>query len=238
MAEFNAPGTVLRDFDGRQPSGPPEAGERAEEAEIVEVNGGGELPRSNIPAAPLAPFGQVDRPSPTLMNVVATVDLSIRLDLKKIALHVRSAEFNPKRFAGVVLRIREPRTTAFLFASGKMVVMGAKSAAAANLAARKFARIVQRLGFDAKFVGFKVQKMVGRADLQRPVSLEQLAVAHAQFSTYEPELFGGLIYRMVVPRVVLLIFVNGKIVVTGAKNTKDVDVAVDQIVPILRGFLK
>ena len=34
---------------------------------------------------------------------------------------------------------------------------------------------------------------------------------------YEPELFPGLIYRMTQPKIVLLIFVSAKIVVTGAK---------------------
>ena len=34
---------------------------------------------------------------------------------------------------------------------------------------------------------------------------------------YEPELFPGLIYRMVQPRIVLLIFVSGKIVLTGTR---------------------
>jgi hypothetical protein len=32
---------------------------------------------------------------------------------------------------------------------------------------------------------------------------------------YEPELFPGLIYRMQLPKVVLLIFVSGKVVLTG-----------------------
>ena len=32
---------------------------------------------------------------------------------------------------------------------------------------------------------------------------------------YEPELFPGLIYRMKVPKIVLLIFVSGKVVLTG-----------------------
>lgn len=36
--------------------------------------------------------------------------------------------------------------------------------------------------------------------------------------SYEPELFPGLIYRMVKPRIVLLIFVSGKVVLTGAWN--------------------
>lgn len=33
---------------------------------------------------------------PTLQNIVATVNLDCRLDLKTIALHARNAEFNPK----------------------------------------------------------------------------------------------------------------------------------------------
>lgn len=37
-------------------------------------------------------------------------------------------------------------------------------------------------------------------------------------SSYEPELFPGLIYRMVKPRIVLLIFVSGKVVLTGKET--------------------
>lgn len=33
---------------------------------------------------------------PTLQNIVATVNLDCRLDLKTIALHARNAEYNPK----------------------------------------------------------------------------------------------------------------------------------------------
>ncbi|CAB4316178.1 unnamed protein product [Prunus armeniaca] len=44
----------------------------------------------------------------------------ISLDLRQIALQARNAEYNPKRFAAIILRIREPKTTALIFASGKM----------------------------------------------------------------------------------------------------------------------
>lgn len=36
---------------------------------------------------------------------------------------------------------------------------------------------------------------------------------------YEPELFPGLIYRMTKPKIVLLVFVSGKIVLTGKKKS-------------------
>uniref|UniRef100_A0A8R1I4Y7 TATA-box-binding protein n=2 Tax=Caenorhabditis japonica TaxID=281687 RepID=A0A8R1I4Y7_CAEJA len=197
-------------------------------------------PQSNIAAThiPQTPISAIDIPMPALQNIVSTVNLGVPLDLKKIALHARNAEYNPKRFAAVIMRIREPRTTALIFSSGKMVCTGAKSEEASRLAARKYARIVQKLGFNAKFTEFMVQNMVGSCDVRFPIQLEGLCITHAQFSTYEPELFPGLIYRMVKPRVVLLIFVSGKVVITGAKTKKDIDDAFGQIYPILKGFKK
>jgi transcription initiation factor TFIID TATA-box-binding protein len=122
---------------------------------------------------------------PTLQNIVATVNLSARLDLKTIALHARNAEYNPfvalsglfvamltrsrKRFAAVIMRIREPKTTALVFASGKMVVTGAKSEDDSKLASRKYARIIQKLGFNAKFSDFKIQNIVGSCDIKFPI---------------------------------------------------------------------
>ncbi|KAG5062264.1 hypothetical protein JHK85_003447 [Glycine max] len=42
-----------------------------------------------------------------------------------------------RRFAAVIMRIRDPKTTALIFASGKMVCTGAKSEQQSKLAARK-----------------------------------------------------------------------------------------------------
>ncbi|GMR61318.1 hypothetical protein PMAYCL1PPCAC_31513, partial [Pristionchus mayeri] len=198
------------------------------------------LPQSAIPShlPPLSATLTLDIDMPTLQNIVSTVNLGVKLDLKKIALHARNAEFNPKRFAAVVMRIREPRTTALIFSSGKMVCTGAKSEEGSRLAARKFARIVQKIDFPVTFTEFKIQNMVGSSDVRFPIQLEGLCVTHPQFSTYEPELFPGLIYRMVKPRVVLLIFVSGKVVITGAKCKKEIDEAFTKIYPILRGFKK
>jgi len=204
---------------------------------------------SSSPAAPVAPtptpltleqqhITAVEGIVPTLQNIVATVNLDCRLDLKTIALHARNAEYNPKRFAAVIMRIRDPKTTALIFASGKMVVTGAKSEDDSRLASRKYARIVQKLGFDAKFSEFKIQNIVGSCDVKFPIRLEGLAYSHGQFSSYEPELFPGLIYRMIKPKVVLLIFVSGKIVLTGAKIREEIYTAFNTIYTVLCEFRK
>ncbi|KAL0029866.1 hypothetical protein WJX77_004460 [Trebouxia sp. C0004] len=176
---------------------------------------------------------------PTLQNIVATVNLSCKLDLKTIALKARNAEYNPKRFAAVIIRIREPKTTALVFASGKMVVTGAKSEKNSETAAKKFAKIVKQCDFpDVKFQDFKLQNIVGSCDVKFPIRLEGLAYAHGLFSSYEPELFPGLIYRMKVPKIVLLIFVSGKVVLTGAKFKEEIYQAFEQIYPVLGMFRK
>ncbi|ENN80957.1 hypothetical protein HUJ04_010497 [Dendroctonus ponderosae] len=195
-------------------------------------------PSTPSPMTPMTPHSADPGIVPQLQNIVSTVNLSCKLDLKKIALHARNAEYNPKRFAAVIMRIREPRTTALIFSSGKMVCTGAKSEEDSRLAARKYARIIQKLGFPAKFLDFKIQNMVGSCDVKFPIRLEGLVLTHSSFSSYEPELFPGLIYRMVKPRIVLLIFVSGKVVLTGAKVRQEIYEAFDNIYPILKSFKK
>jgi len=204
--------------------------------QAVQVNGNGVTPAT--PAATPGATQAVSGIVPTLQNIVATVNLDCRLDLKTIALHARNAEYNPKRFAAVIMRIREPKTTALIFASGKMVVTGAKSEDDSKLASRKYARIIQKLGFNAKFTDFKIQNIVGSCDIKFPIRLEGLASKHHNFSSYEPELFPGLIYRMIKPKIVLLIFVSGKIVLTGAKVREEIYQAFEMIYPVLQDFKK
>jgi len=227
-------------YKTRPPSQPPQAQSQTSST----AAGPSTPPTTSVPATPgvltleQQHITAVEGIVPTLQNIVATVNLDCRLDLKTIALHARNAEYNPKRFAAVIMRIRDPKTTALIFASGKMVVTGAKSEDDSRLASRKYARIVQKLGFDAKFSEFKIQNIVGSCDVKFPIRLEGLAYSHGQFSSYEPELFPGLIYRMIKPKVVLLIFVSGKIVLTGAKVREEIYTAFNTIYTVLCEFRK
>lgn len=80
-------------------------------------------------------------------NCVATVNLDCTLNLQSINFRTRNSEYNPSRFHGVVMRIRDPRCTALIFQSGKIVCTGARNEYDANLGSRKFARIIQKLGY-------------------------------------------------------------------------------------------
>lgn len=99
-------------------------------------------------------------------------------------------------------------------------------------AARQFAKIIQKLGFNVKFTSFTIQNIVGSCDVHFNISLEGLSVNNS-YCNYEPEVFPGLIFRMVKPKIVLLIFVSGKIVLTGAKKKEQIFEAFEKIYPTL-----
>lgn len=171
---------------------------------------------------------------PTLQNIVSTVDLKCKLDLKTIALNARNTEYNPKRFAAAIMKIRNPKTTALIFSSGKMVCTGAKSEEDSKKAAKKYAKTIKNMGFDVRFTDFKVQNIVASADVGFAIRLESLSHRHSEFCQYEPEIFPGLIYRIYQPKVVVLIFVSGKIVLTGAKTREQIKEAYNNILPALQ----
>ena len=168
-----------------------------------------------------------------IVNIVASVDYGCDLDLLKIATGVRNAEYNPKRFPAVTIRIQEPKATALAFSNGKVNIVGSQDEAAAKLAYRKFGRIFKQLGFNVKSNSFKISNIVAVLNCRFPIHLESLATAHKDFVSYNPEIFAGLIYTIEKLNATLLIFVTGSIVVTGTKTIKDIYEAVKFIYPIL-----
>ena len=74
----------------------------------------------------------------------------------------------------------------------------------------------------------KIQNIVASANLDGLIDLERSAYTLGR-TMYEPEQFPGLIYRMDVPKVVILLFASGKLVCTGAKQEEDVYEAVTKL---------
>ncbi len=75
-----------------------------------------------------------------------------------------------------------------------------------------------------------IQNIVASSDLENRINLTTTAITLGLDRVeYEPEQFPGLVYRMVEPKVVILLFSSGKLVCTGGKNPEDVGVAVDKV---------
>ena len=169
-------------------------------------------------------------------NVVATATLGQKLDLIAIMKVFRNVEYRPKKFPGLVFRLKRPKTATLIFSTGKMVCTGAKSEKLARSAIRK---VVKELKGNGIIILGKpvivIQNIVASANLHGKIDLETAADIMDNVM-YEPEQFPGLIYRMAEPKVVILIFASGKLVCTGGKSAELVDVAVVKLYGILKDF--
>jgi len=175
-------------------------------------------------------FGDLDAPiSVKIENIVATVSAEQEFDLEYIDKVLPNVEYNPDQFPGLVFRLDNPKATALIFKSGKMVVTGVKSTDELIRAVKKIVRTLSKYGVEVYGrLRIQIQNIVASAVLGVEVLLEKAAFL-LENSMYEPEQFPGLIYRMSDPHVVLLIFSSGKMVVTGAKSEEEVYSAVRKI---------
>lgn len=67
-------------------------------------------------------------------NVVATASFGRTIDLARVVINTPHSLYEPEHFPGVIMRRRDPKCTILLFASGKLVCVGANSVEAASAA--------------------------------------------------------------------------------------------------------
>ncbi|GAB4306459.1 MAG: TATA-box-binding protein [Methanobacteriaceae archaeon] len=154
-------------------------------------------------------------------NIVASATLGKSLELKQVAPALEGVEYNVENFPGLVYKLKEPKTAALIFGSGKLVCTGAKSIEDSKKAIHIAVDKMRSLDPDIpKEFEIKIQNIVASANLGKTLNLEAVALG-LENTEYEPEQFPGLVYRLSDPKVVLLLFGSGKVVCTGAKTFDD-----------------
>ena len=164
-----------------------------------------------------------------IVNVVTSATLNQKIDLNAVVKGYPGVEYRPEQFPGLVFRLKRPKTATLIFNSGKMVCTGARSEKESKRAVMKVIRELKKSGII--IIGkpeLKIQNIVASVNLAGVIDLERSAYSLGR-TMYEPEQFPGLIYRMDVPKVVILLFASGKLVCTGAKHEEDVYEAVTKL---------
>ena len=173
-----------------------------------------------------------------IVNVVVSSSIGREVSLKQLAVTLDGAEYNPQRFPGLVYRTTNPKAAALLFRSGKLVCTGGKSFDEARKGVENAVQALKNVGVDVSGTPeITVQNVVATADLHSFLNLNAIAVGLGLENVeYEPEQFPGLVYRLAKPKMVILLFSSGKLVITGGRKLEDVASAVDQFVKELKGL--
>jgi transcription initiation factor TFIID TATA-box-binding protein len=169
-----------------------------------------------------------------VVNIVVSTSLEHDIPLEKMAATLSNTEYNPEQFPGLVIRIKEPKTSALIFSSGKVVCTGARSMDKVHESIKKIIKSLEKIKIKITIKPeIKIQNIVASGSVGMDLNLNDLAMK-LENTEYEPEQFPGLVYKLAEARATFLLFSNGKIVCTGTKSEKEVHVALDMLIVNLK----
>lgn len=189
------------------------------------------VPAAEQPAEADAPVIDI-----VINNVVCSFSVRCHLNLRHIAMSAANVEY--RRENGMLtMKIRQPYTTASMWSSGKVTCTGATSEETAKLAARRYARILQKLGFRVKFMNYRVVNVLGTCTMPFAIKLIPFSQNNRAIASYEPELHPGVTYKIKDLKATLKIFSTGSITVT-APSVANVQQAIEHIFPLVYEYRK
>jgi transcription initiation factor TFIID TATA-box-binding protein len=169
-----------------------------------------------------------------IVNIVVSTSLEHDIPLEKMAATLSNTEYNPEQFPGLVIRIREPKTSALIFSSGKVVCTGARTLDKVEDSLKQIIKSLEKIDIKIKIQPkINVQNIVASGSVGMDLNLNVLAMK-LDNTEYEPEQFPGLVYKLPQAKATFLLFSNGKIVCTGTKSEAQVGEAVDKLIENLK----
>ena len=172
-----------------------------------------------------------------IVNIVVSTSLEHDIPLEKMAATLSNTEYNPEQFPGLVIRIKDPKTSALIFSSGKVVCTGARTMEDVHEAIKKIIKSLEKIGIKIKIEpDIKIQNIVASGSVGMALNLNTLAMK-LDNTEYEPEQFPGLVYKLPEDKATFLLFSNGKIVCTGTKSEEEVLRVLEKLIKNLKKVL-
>jgi len=155
-----------------------------------------------------------------IVNIVALGNLNHTLNLYELASVIPNMEYEPEQFPGAILKFKEPKVSMLLFKNGKVICSGASKEDQIAMAIYKASKLVHELQKEVKIqknANYTVVNLVATANLNMTIDLFNTALKLNNVE-YEPEQFPGAILKIHDPKITLLLFKNGKLIIAGAKS--------------------
>lgn len=171
-----------------------------------------------------------------IVNIVVSTNLEHAIPLEKMAATLSNTEYNPEQFPGLVIRIKEPKTSALIFSSGNVVCTGARNMGQVDEAIQQIIKSLEKISVTITVTPvIAVQNIVASGSIGMKLNLNVLAM-RLENTEYEPEQFPGLVFKLNEAKATFLLFSNGKVVCTGTKSEDEVHRAMKMLVERLQEF--
>ena len=161
----------------------------------------------------------------TIINIVACARVADSIDLESMSAGFTNCTFSKRKFPGAVWSIENPKSTALIFSTGKVVLTGHHRTRDVAVSLHVLLQEFQKVGISCYHDPQPtITNIVCTYDLGFPVNLIRIVTAlmDSEMVEYEPEAFPGLVCRISDPRLVFLLFSSGKLVIAGGKTLDEV----------------
>jgi len=164
-------------------------------------------------------------------NIIAYAMIADELDIHRIAEKIPGFMYDPTEFLGLTIKLDEPNVAVLLLPNGKVICTGAKKIEDIESSIKQVVNRIKSIGVKIKSkINIETQNIVASFDLNKELDLSLISKGLLLENTsYEPDQFPGLIYKMDEMGAILLIFSSGKIVCTGVKNLEDASKAIEMM---------
>jgi transcription initiation factor TFIID TATA-box-binding protein len=98
-------------------------------------------------------------PEIAIVNIVASGDLGVHVDLNMAALVMEYAMYEPEVFPGLIYRLQDPRAVFLIFSTGKIVCTGIKNEESVGEAVQKLKKEIEEMDLtvDTEYSGQEYQ---------------------------------------------------------------------------------
>ena len=150
-----------------------------------------------------------------ITNVVACADLSCNIDLRALANTCANCIYDPKKFSSVMWKSRTVGGLCMVFSNGKIMVNGKVTCVKdCKRRLRRYARLIQRLGWQVRLKKIKVCTISAHFKMDDTPNLPNIARRYD--GRYDPDRFPALHFSH--DGISYTVFHTGTILMTGIKK--------------------
>ncbi len=170
-----------------------------------------------------------------VQNMVVSCNLfTNNCSVKKVVNNLKDVQYDPNKFPGACIRLKEPKVSILIFDSGRIVISGLKNKKMIKKVIRILKNKLKSFGVTfSKSPVWKVQNIVVSGDVGFPLNLNKI-IYGLNKAEYNPEQFPGLVYKPINSKLSFLLFNTGKIVCTGGNNIENINKGVKELIKNLK----
>ncbi len=90
------------------------------------------------------------KPTYRVVNIVASADLQMDLDLYALAKVSHDVDYEPEQFPGAIFKLHEPKAALLLFKNGKMICTGCANVKDVKIAVSKAIELIKKFKASSK----------------------------------------------------------------------------------------